>query len=103
MVKDIEAEDMTVGHHHRNIRVKGTNLIQELRTPWFLRSENRNSDSHGYFFDRGRGELPPPALRFVGLGHHSDHLVPFSPQPHEGVESEEGSPPEQDLQEATSS
>lgn len=102
-MKDIEAEDMAVGHHHRNIRRKGTNLIQELRTPWFLRSENWDSGSHRNFLNRGRGELPPPTLGFVGLGHDTNHLVPFGPQPHEGGESEEGSPPEQDLQEATSS
>ena len=94
---------MSVGHHHRDLRVQHPNLLQKFLAPGFLGNEDGKALLFGDSPYRRRSELSAPAGRPVRLSHHPYDFVTLLSQGPKGWKGKDRGPPKQNPQDPSSS
>ena len=65
----------TEGNHHKEVRLEGTQLGEELRVLQLNRLKHRDIVLHGIFLHSALVHFEAASARLVGDGHYAYHLV----------------------------
>ena len=100
LVQEIGFENVSVRHHHPDVGREALELLDEIRIAGAGRLEHRQLFFQCDDLDRRRDQLGTlPAVRFVGLGDHGDHVEPFAQERPQRRYGKVGGSEEDDLHE----